>query len=37
MDEVRYLVAQIEKLRPFPEVPEALARVPLPPYRTFQR
>ena len=27
MDEVRYLVAQIEKLRPFPEVPAALARV----------
>lgn len=27
MDEVRYLVAQIEKLRPFPEVPEALARL----------
>jgi 2-haloacid dehalogenase len=27
IDEVRYLVAQIEKLRPFPEVPEALARL----------
>jgi 2-haloacid dehalogenase len=27
MDEVRNLVAQIEKLRPFPEVPEALARL----------
>jgi len=27
MDEVRYLVSQIEKLRPFPEVPEALARL----------
>lgn len=27
MEEVRYLVAQIEKLRPFPEVPEALARL----------
>jgi 2-haloacid dehalogenase len=27
MDEVRYLVAQIEKLRPFPEVPETLARL----------
>jgi 2-haloacid dehalogenase len=27
MDEVRDLVAQIEKLRPFPEVPEALARL----------
>src|SRR6266849_6684863 len=27
MDEVRHLVAQIEKLRPFPEVPEALARL----------
>jgi 2-haloacid dehalogenase len=27
MDEVRTLVAQIEKLRPFPEVPEALARL----------
>ena len=27
MDEVRYLVAQIEKLRSFPEVPEALARL----------
>ena len=26
-DEVRYLVAQIEKLRPFPDVPEALARL----------
>jgi 2-haloacid dehalogenase len=29
MDEVRNLVAQIEKLRPFPEVPEALARLQL--------
>ena len=27
MDEVRYLVAQIEKLRPFPEVPAALERL----------
>jgi 2-haloacid dehalogenase len=27
MDEVQYLVAQIEKLRPFPEVPEALMRL----------
>jgi 2-haloacid dehalogenase len=27
MDEVRALVAQIEKLRPFPEVPQALARL----------
>jgi 2-haloacid dehalogenase len=27
MDEVRRLVAQIENLRPFPEVPEALARL----------
>jgi 2-haloacid dehalogenase len=27
MDEVRGLVAEIEKLRPFPEVPEALARL----------
>jgi 2-haloacid dehalogenase len=27
MEEVRYLVAQIEKLRPFPEVPVALARL----------
>jgi 2-haloacid dehalogenase len=27
MDEVHDLVAQIEKLRPFPEVPEALARL----------
>jgi 2-haloacid dehalogenase len=27
MDEVRYLVAQIEQLRPFPDVPEALARL----------
>jgi len=26
-DEVRYLVGEIEKLRPFPEVPEALARL----------
>ena len=26
-EEVRYLVAQIEKLRPFPEVPAALARL----------
>ncbi|MGY3531790.1 haloacid dehalogenase type II [Bradyrhizobium sp. USDA 4452] len=27
MDEVRYLVGEIEKLVPFPEVPEALARL----------
>jgi 2-haloacid dehalogenase len=27
MDEVRHLVARIETLRPFPEVPEALARL----------
>ena len=27
MDEVRYLVGEIEKLRPFPEVPAALARL----------
>jgi 2-haloacid dehalogenase len=27
MDEVRHLVAQIERLEPFPEVPEALARL----------
>ena len=27
MDEVRYLVGEIEKLRPFPEVPEAIARL----------
>lgn len=27
MDEVLYLVAQIEKLRPFPDVPDALARL----------
>jgi 2-haloacid dehalogenase len=27
MDEVRYLVAQIERLRPFPDVPAALARL----------
>jgi len=27
MDEVRYLVAQIEQLGPFPDVPEALARL----------
>jgi 2-haloacid dehalogenase len=27
MDEVRYLVGEIEKLTPFPEVPEALARL----------
>jgi 2-haloacid dehalogenase len=27
MEEVRYLVAQIERLRPFPEVPGALARL----------
>src|SRR6476646_10851411 len=26
-DEVKYLVAHIERLRPFPEVPEALARL----------
>jgi 2-haloacid dehalogenase len=26
-DEVRYLVSEIEKLRPFPEVPEALAKL----------
>ena len=26
-DEVRYLVSEIEKLEPFPEVPEALARL----------
>ena len=26
-DDVRYLVGEIEKLRPFPEVPEALARL----------
>jgi len=26
-DEVRYLVGEIEKLKPFPEVPEALARI----------
>ncbi len=26
-DEVRYLVGEIEKLKPFPEVPEALARL----------
>src|SRR5215468_8070793 len=26
-DEVRYLVAQIERLKPFPDVPEALARL----------
>ena len=26
-DEVRYLVAEIEKLQPFPEVPEALAKL----------
>jgi 2-haloacid dehalogenase len=26
-DEVRYLVAQIERLKPFPDVPEALARM----------
>lgn len=26
-EEVKYLVAQIEKLRPFPEVPEALAKL----------
>jgi 2-haloacid dehalogenase len=27
MDEVRYLVGEIEKLKPFPEVPQALARL----------
>ena len=27
MDEVRYLVGEIEKLKPFPEVPDALARL----------
>jgi 2-haloacid dehalogenase len=27
MDEVRYLVGEIENLKPFPEVPEALARL----------
>src|SRR5687768_4892649 len=27
MDEVRFLVAQIERLEPFPDVPEALARI----------
>ena len=27
MEEVRHLVAQIERLRPFPEVPDALARL----------
>lgn len=27
MDEVRFLVGEIEKLKPFPEVPEALARL----------
>jgi 2-haloacid dehalogenase len=27
MDEVRYLVAQIEQLRPFPKVPDTLARL----------
>lgn len=27
MDEVRYLVGEIERLKPFPEVPEALARL----------
>jgi 2-haloacid dehalogenase len=27
MDEVRFLVAQIERLQPFPDVPEALARL----------
>jgi 2-haloacid dehalogenase len=27
MDEVRYLVAQIERLKPFPDVPAALARL----------
>src|SRR6201995_3488067 len=27
MDAVRYLVGEIEKLKPFPEVPEALARL----------
>jgi 2-haloacid dehalogenase len=27
MDDVRYLVGEIERLKPFPEVPEALARL----------
>lgn len=27
MDEIRFLVAQIERLRPFPDVPEALVRL----------
>jgi len=27
MDEIRYLVGEIEKLKPFPEVPEALDRL----------
>ena len=27
LDEVRYLVAQIERLKPFPDVPDALARL----------
>jgi len=27
MDEIRYLVGEIEKLKPFPEVPEALDRI----------
>ena len=27
MDDIRYLVGEIEKLKPFPEVPEALARL----------
>jgi hypothetical protein len=27
MDEVRFLVAQIERLQPFPDVPDALARL----------
>ena len=27
MDEVRFLVAQIERLKPFPDVPDALARL----------
>lgn len=27
MDEVRFLVAQIERLKPFPDVPAALARL----------
>jgi 2-haloacid dehalogenase len=27
MDEVRFLVAQIEQLKPFPDVPDALARL----------